>query len=248
MDKESIIFGIRATEEAIHSGREIEKILIYKEGQGEGIASLLELARKFNVPIQKVPKERLNRITRKNHQGVITFISAIQYSSLDNILNEVYGSGRSDPFFLILDQVTDVRNFGALCRSAESAGVSGVVVPNKGGAQITSDAMKTSAGALNHLPVSRTHSLKAAIRFLKESGVRVIGCTEKANKSFYDIDLTGPVALILGSEEKGISPTLLDNCDDVGALPMRGHVGSLNVAVAGSICLYEVVKQREGYK
>ncbi|MDN5200722.1 23S rRNA (guanosine(2251)-2'-O)-methyltransferase RlmB [Fulvivirgaceae bacterium BMA10] len=242
-DKQEIIFGTRAIIEAIRAGKEIEKLLIQKGLKNELISELVSIASSHKIPFTKVPIEKLNRITRKNHQGAICFLSAITYASLDNIINACFEKGKS-PFIILLDRITDVRNLGAIARSAECAGVDALVVPDKGNAQITSDAMKTSAGALNFLPVCREHNLKSTIQYLKDSGVHVLACTEKTDQLIYASDLNQPVAILLGSEENGISPEYLKLASACAKIPLHGNIASLNVSVAAGIAIFETVRQR----
>lgn len=238
-----VIFGTRTVIEAISAGKEVDKVLVQKGDRSELVQELLTLARQHHVPVSLVPVEKLNRVTRKNHQGVIAFLSAVTYASLDNIINECYTQGR-DPFLVLLDQVTDVRNFGAVARTAECLGVDALVVPTKGQARIGGDAMKTSAGALNYLPVCRVGNLRESLVYLRNSGIRIIACTEKADQSLPQTDLRGPVALLLGSEEYGIAAEHLRIADELVKIPMSGHIASLNVSVAAAIGMYEVVRQR----
>jgi 23S rRNA (guanosine2251-2'-O)-methyltransferase len=238
------VFGIRPVIEAIKSGKEIERILMQKEVGGTIVAELIQLAYKHNIPIVKVPVEKLNRITRKVHQGVICFISPVIYASLDNIISEVYRKGET-PFILVLDRVTDVRNFGAIARSAECMGIQAIVIPSRGSAQINSDAVKTSAGALNYIPVCREDNLKTTLKYLKENGLKLIACSEKGEKNIDATDCTGPVALIMGSEEDGISSEYLKLSDEMLKIPITGKIQSLNVSVAAGIMMYEVVRQRK---
>lgn len=229
--------------EAIKAGRQIERILIQKGISNDLIRELLQVIRAKNLSFSYVPQEKLNRLSSKNHQGVICLLSSVEYASLDNIVHAVFSEG-DEPFLVILDQVTDVRNFGAIARTAECAGVHALIIPEKGNAPITSDAMKTSAGALNHLPVCREKDLKKTITYLRESGITVIACTEKATKLIYEVDIKGPVALIMGSEEDGISDALLRSADELVKIPMKGEIGSLNVSVAAGIAIYEVVRKK----
>lgn len=229
--------------EAIKAGRQIERILVQKGISNDLVRELLQLIRAKDLSLSYVPQEKLNRLTTKNHQGVICMLSAVEYASLDNIIHAVYSEGR-EPFLLLLDQITDVRNFGAIARTAECAGIDALVIGEKGNAPITSDAMKTSAGALNHLPVCREKDLKKTITFLRESGIMVVACTEKASKLIYEVEFKGPVALIMGSEEDGISDVLLRSADELVKIPMKGNIGSLNVSVAAGVAIYEVVRQK----
>ena len=206
-------------------------------------SELLSLLKSKGIQYSKVPVEKLNSITRKNHQGIIGFVSPISYGSLDHVISSAYAAGDS-PLILVLDRITDVRNFGAICRSAECAGVHAIVVPSRGSAQINSDAMKTSAGALNYIPVCRENNLETTIRFLQDNGLTVVACTEKTTTPIYDLDLNMPLAIILGSEEDGILPQLIKKADVIGRIPMRGKISSLNVSVAAGILIYEAVRQR----
>ncbi len=239
------IYGTRAVMEAISAGKEIEKIMIQSGLANDLIKELIAMARKGQVPYTFVPAEKLKKFTTKNHQGVVCLLAAVTYASLDNLIDRAYSEGR-EPFLLILDRITDVRNFGAIARTAECAGVDGIVIGDKGNAPITSDAMKTSAGALNHLAVCREKDLKKTMRYLRENGIRVIACTEKTNQSIFNAALTGPIAVIMGSEEDGISDALLRDADELVKIPMKGKIGSLNVSVAAGIAVYEVVRSRAG--
>ncbi len=238
-----MIYGTRAVLEAIHAGKEIEKIMIQSGLSNDLIKELIQTARNRQVPYTFVPAEKLKRLSSKNHQGVICLLSSVSYASLDNIIDTAYREAR-EPFLLILDRVTDVRNFGAIARTAECAGVDAIVIGEKGNAPITSDAMKTSAGALNYLPVVREKELKKTLKYLRENGVRMIACTEKAEKDLYDLEIAGPVALIMGSEEDGISDELLREADDLAKIPLKGKIRSLNVSVAAGIAVYEVLRRR----
>ncbi|WP_017732005.1 23S rRNA (guanosine(2251)-2'-O)-methyltransferase RlmB [Nafulsella turpanensis] len=238
-----MIFGTRAVIEAIRSGKEVESLLIQKDLQNELIQELKATAAEHGVTFVKVPAEKLNRVTRKNHQGVVCFLSPITYASLDNIVNSTFAEGRM-PLLLILDRVTDVRNFGAIARTAECMGVDALVIPSRGNARIGSDAVKTSAGALHYIPVCREANLKDTLRYLKDSGIQLIACTEKAEKESWEASLQGPLALIMGSEEDGISPEYLKLADEQIKIPLRGQIASLNVSVASAMCLYEVDRQR----
>ncbi len=239
-----MIFGLHPVMEALASGRELDKIMIHREAAQNTTAELVALARNLGVEVQRVPLVKLNQITRKNHQGVIAWLSQVSYASLDHVVTEVFASGKM-PLLLLLDHITDVRNMGAIVRTAECAGVQAIVVPSKGSAQINADAMKASAGALMHLPVCREMRFTDAIKYLKDSGLRVIAATEKASQSLYETDLTGPLAIVLGSEEEGISREILTLADELISIPLLGKVGSLNVSVAGGVVLYEALRQRK---
>lgn len=242
-ENKDLIFGTRAIIESIKAGKEIDKLLIQKGLTNDLMNELLQLASSLQIPYSKVPLEKLNNITRKNHQGAICFLSAINYASLDNIITECFSKGKS-PFLILLDRITDVRNFGAVARTAECAGLDAIIIPGKGSAQITSDAMKTSAGALNFIPVCREPNLKDTISYLKNSGIQVIACTEKSPSMIYDIDFKIPTAIILGSEEDGISPEYLKLANDKAKIPLSGNIESLNVSVAAAVVIFEGVRQR----
>lgn len=237
-----VVYGIRAVEEAIKSGRGINKVLVQKGLKGELFKDFWSLMKNHNIVYHGVPVQKLNSITTKNHQGVIAFTSPIEYTSLELLLPSIYEKGEQ-PFLLILDRITDVRNLGAIARSAECHGVHGIVLPSKGSALVGSDAIKTSAGALNKLPVCKENNLKQVIQFLKDSGLSIIGCSEKGGSNVYDVDLTGPTAILMGSEEDGISPAYLKLCDQLVKIPMYGTIPSLNVSVSASILMYEYKRQ-----
>ncbi|MFO7613377.1 MAG: 23S rRNA (guanosine(2251)-2'-O)-methyltransferase RlmB [Bacteroidales bacterium] len=243
MDKSSFIYGLHPVAEAVKSGKEIDRILFRKGLQGSFSAELLDLARKNNIPFQFVPKEKLDRITRKNHQGVIALLSGISYEGLESLVPLLFEQGKI-PFLLILDGITDVRNLGAICRSAECAGVHAIVIPMTGSAQINEEAIRTSAGALLRVPVCREKSLPGAAAYLKDCGIRLVGATERASTLFYDVSSIEPLAIVMGSEEKGISRELAARLDHLVQIPMQGTIASLNVSVAAGILLFEVVRQR----
>ena len=237
------IFGLHAIIEAIEAGKTIDKLLLKKDLSGDLAHTLINLARERDITILRVPIEKLNRITRKNHQGAIAMLAAVTYYKVDQVLPAVFDEGMN-PFFVILDGVTDVRNFGAIARTCDCAGVSAIVIPEKGSVSVNGDAIKTSAGALNYLPVCREHSLKEAITYLRQSGCRIIGTSDKNSVNYTSENYTGPVALVLGSEGKGISPEVVRQCDAFVKIPEFGNINSLNVSVAGGIMMYEVVRQR----
>jgi 23S rRNA (guanosine2251-2'-O)-methyltransferase len=237
------IFGIHPVLEAVKAGREMNRILFRKGIKNPSIAALFALVRQYNIPFQYVPVEKLNRITQANHQGVIAFLSLIEYKNLDEIIQRTYEEGR-DPFVLVLDQITDVRNFGAIARTAECAGVDAIVIPQKGSVGITPDAIKTSAGALNRLAICRVVDLVATTRLIRSSGLIVVAVTERSSELYHTANLLGPVALIMGSEEKGISNTLLQIADKLVSIPMKGKIESLNVSVAAGILCFEILRQR----
>jgi 23S rRNA (guanosine2251-2'-O)-methyltransferase len=244
MEKTDMIYGTRAVKEAILAGKEIEKIMIQGGMNNDLIKDLITTAKSHSVPYTFVPEEKLKRLSSKNHQGVICILSAVSYSSIDNVIDRAYSEGR-EPFLVLLDRVTDVRNFGAVARTAECAGVDAIVIGEKGNAPISSDAMKTSAGALNHIAVCREKDLKKTLKLLRDSGIKVVACTEKAKGTIYDADLTGPIALLMGSEEDGISDTLIREADELAKIPIKGKIESLNVSVAAGIAIYEVVRRKK---
>ncbi|KYG78359.1 MULTISPECIES: 23S rRNA (guanosine(2251)-2'-O)-methyltransferase RlmB [Roseivirga] len=237
------IYGTRAVIESIEAGKEVDKILLQKDLKNELILELMSLAKAHSVPVQKVPVEKLNRLTKKNHQGVVAYLSSVVYASLDNVISEAYSKGET-PLLIILDRVTDVRNIGAIARTAECAGAHAIVVPSRGTAQLGADAMKTSAGALNHIAVCRVENLKTTIKEIQANGISVIACSEKADKLVYEADLTAPTAIMMGSEEDGISPEYMKLADGHVKLPINGQIESLNVSVASGVIIYEVLRQR----
>ena len=242
-EQSDFIYGTRAIIESIESGKEVDKILIQKDLRNELIQELQALAKSHSVPVQKVPVEKLNRVTKKNHQGTIAYMSSVVYASLDNVISEAYGKGKT-PLIIVLDRITDVRNVGAIARTAECAGVHAIVVPSRNTAQLGADAMKTSAGALNYIPVCRVENLKTTLKNIRENGIQVMACSEKAEESVFETDLTAPLAIIMGSEENGISPEYLKFTDGHIKLPIVGKIDSLNVSVATGIITYEVIRQR----
>lgn len=238
------IFGIRAVIEAILAGKDIDKILVRKDLSGELSDELFQMLKgRSDIFVQRVPLERINRITRKNHQGVVAFLSPVGYHKLDHLVPDLFEQGRN-PLLVLLDGITDVRNFGAIARTCECAGVDALVIPERNSVSVNADAVKTSAGALLHLPVARVGSLHQAIRYLKDSGYTIVGSTEKSAKNYTEFDYTVPTAIVMGAEDTGISMENLRLCDHLAAIPMSGKVNSLNVSVAAGIMIYEVVRQR----
>ena len=240
-----MLFGLRPILEALSAGRTLEKIFLLRGTKNSLVADISTAARAAGIPVQLVPGEKLDGLTRKNHQGAVAFVSPIDYAPLDNIVSTLFEEGKV-PFLLLLDRITDVRNFGAIARTAECLGVQAIVVPGRGAAQINGDALKTSAGALNILPVCRENNLQESIRFLQQSGVTIVACTEKADEAVgaVEMDFSGPVAILMGSEEDGISPELLRLADVKLRVPMAGQIQSLNVSVAAGIMMFEVARQR----
>lgn len=243
MEKSDYIFGIRAVIEAIESGKSIDKVLVRRDLGGDLARELAGVLRQYGILSQRVPADRLNRITMKNHQGVIALVSPVTYHRLDNLLPSLYEEGRN-PFIIALDGLTDTRNFGAIGRTADCSGVDGIVIPERNSVSVTPDAVKTSAGGLFYVPVCRERDIVTSVRLLRDSGVKVVGATEKGAVNYTDIDYTGPVAVVMGSEDTGISDDVLRLCDELAAIPMLGNIGSLNVSVAAGVLMYEVVRQR----
>jgi 23S rRNA (guanosine2251-2'-O)-methyltransferase len=240
---EQMIYGIRPVMEALHAGKEIEKIFITRGARGELMQELKQLMRERKILYTEVPVEKLNRFTRKNHQDVVCFISSIVYQSIEDIIPSVFEKGET-PLILILDRITDVRNFGAIARTAACAGVHAIVIPQKGAAQINADAVKTSAGALNSIPVCRESNLRDVIAFLHESGLQIFAATEKSSELHYQVDYSSPCAIIMGSEEDGISTDLLKLANKKIKIPLLGNIDSLNVSVACGVILFEALRQR----
>jgi len=243
MKENEIVFGVRAVIEALQADKEIDKIFVRRDIQSELSKELFAVLKEKGISAQRVPAERLDRITRKNHQGVIAFISAVTYQKIEDIVPFLYEQGKS-PFIVLLDGVTDVRNFGAIARTCECASVDAIVIPSKGSVSVNADAIKTSAGALHTLPVCKEKSINQAIRFLKESGIKVYAATEKADKIYTSIPYEGPVAIVVGAEDTGVSMENIRICDEMIKIPQFGTIGSLNVSVASSILIYEVVRQK----
>ncbi len=246
MEEDNLIFGTRAVIEALNAGKDVEKIILQKGLSNELYNQLRQALKGQTVPIQFVPPEKLRRITDKNHQGVVAYLTEITYYDSTELLAGVFEKGKI-PLVLILDRVTDVRNFGAIARGAECAGVDFIIIPSRGAAQINGDAIKTSAGALHRLKVCREDNLKTTIESLKESGLQIVACHEKTDKLLYDADFTKPTAVIMGSEENGISNEYIKRSDEQVKIPMAGKIASLNVSVATGIVLFEAVKQRGGF-
>jgi 23S rRNA (guanosine2251-2'-O)-methyltransferase len=241
--KVEIIYGTQSVKEALLSKTDIEKILVRKDNENESIKKILHDASIRNIPIQKVPLSKINSVTRKNHQGILAYIAPISYASLDHIIHETFRSGK-DPLFVLLDRITDVRNFGAIARTAEGLGFHGLIIPMRGGALLNREAMKTSAGALAHIPVCRVKNLSGTINYLRNNGIQVIACSDKGKEIIYRKNLKGPVTLVLGSESEGISREVMEACNAVLRIPMLGKIGSYNVSVSMAIAGSEIIRQR----
>lgn len=243
-EKENIVFGVHPVIEAIKSGKEIEKVYIQQDIQGQGITELRNAIKQAKVPVSHVPVFRLNKYTKGNHQGVVAVISPIITQDAEETITKIFDAGKV-PLVLMLDRVTDVRNFGAITRTAECMGVNAIIIPKRESAQINEDAVKTSSGAIYRIPICKVENLTDALFMLKSSGIQVVSCTEKTNKRIGELDLTVPTAIIMGSEENGIANQLLKNSNYSGKIPMAGEIASLNVSVAVGMVLYEVAKQRK---
>ncbi len=242
-DNNQLVFGIRAVIEAITSGKEIETLYLQRGLTGGLFHELKTVLNEYQIAAQYVPVEKLNRLTLKNHQGAVAFISSIVYQKIENIIPDVFERGET-PLVLILDSITDVRNMGAIARTAECAGVHALVVPGKGSAQINADAIKTSAGALYKIPVCRHDNLVHVAKFLQESGLQIVCCTEKTSDDIYKPDYTVPTAIVMGSEDEGIRNELIRTADHLAKIPMQGTIESLNVSVSAGVIIYEAIRQR----
>jgi 23S rRNA (guanosine2251-2'-O)-methyltransferase len=243
----NIIFGSHAVIEAIRSGKEIEKLFLKKNLSGEVLREVMKSCRELDIPYQFVPDEKLNGITRKNHQGIIAYISEIEYQRLEQLIPILYEKGQI-PFILILDHITDVRNFGSIARTAECAGVHAIVIPGKGAAQINADAIKTSSGALHNIAICRVGNIQNAIQFLSESGLKIFAASEKGNEYYNSVNYTDPAAIIMGAEDAGVSAEIIKKSDHCIKIPVFGKIESLNVSVATALILYEVIRQRQKLK
>ena len=244
MKENEMIFGTRAVIEAIQAGKEVDKILMRRDLQNDLSHQLFNIVKETHIPIQRVPMEKLNRLTLKNHQGVIAFISAVTYQKLEDIVPFLYEEGKN-PFIILLDGVTDVRNFGAIARSCECAGVDAIVIPERNSVSVNADAVKTSAGALLSLPVCKERSITEAIKFLRNSGYKVVAATEKASIEYTGTSYKDPIAVVMGGEDMGISMDNLRICDEMVQIPIFGNIASLNVSAAAAVLMYEVVRQRK---
>lgn len=243
IDKSEMIFGVRAVIEAIEAGKEIDKILVKRDLQSDLSKELFEALKGRFIVVQRVPVERINRITRKNHQGVVAFISAVPYQRLSSIVPTLYEDGKT-PLIVVLDGITDVRNFGAIARTCECAGADAIVIPTKGSVSVNADAVKTSAGALLSIPVCRETNLTEAVKYLKQCGFHAVAATEKGDRYYTEADFTLPTCLIMGAEDIGVDAERLAECDELVKIPMYGKIESLNVSVASGVMIYEIIRQR----
>jgi 23S rRNA (guanosine2251-2'-O)-methyltransferase len=245
-ESNQMVFGIRAVIEAIRSGKEIESLYLQRGLSGELLGELKKVLTEYHITAQQVPVEKLNRLTPKNHQGAVAFISPIIYQKVEDIIPQIFEKGEV-PLILVLDGITDVRNMGAIARTAECAGVHAIVIPAKGSAQINPDAIKTSAGALYKIPVCRHDNFVQTVKFLQESGLQLVCCTEKTKDYLYKPDYTLPTAIVMGSEEDGIRNEIIRVSDYLAKIPMFGEIESLNVSVSAGIIIYEAIRQRGGH-
>lgn len=243
MKEKDMIFGIRAVIEAIKSDKEIDKIFIRRDMSNELTRELYASLQGKQVSMVKVPVEKLNKITNKNHQGVIAYITPITYQHIEDIIPTLYEEGKS-PFIVILDGITDVRNYGAIARTCECAGLNAIILPIRNSASTNADAVKTSAGALLKIPVCRESNLTETIKYLKSSGLKIVAASEKGNKLYSQIDYNEPLAILMGAEDYGIAPEHLRLCDEIVSIPIKGTIQSLNVSVAAGILIYEALKSR----
>ncbi|MAZ26380.1 MAG: 23S rRNA (guanosine(2251)-2'-O)-methyltransferase RlmB [Cytophagaceae bacterium] len=241
--KKTQIYGTRAIIEAISAEEDIDKIFIQKDQQNPLTKQLEGMANAQGIQISYVPIQKLNKLTRENHQGAVAQISPIKLQDFETVVNAALEKDKP-ALFLILDQLSDVRNFGAIVRTAECTGVQAIIVPKTGSAPITDDAIKTSAGAIFSMPVCKVDHVKDAIFYLQGSGVQIVAATEKTDDNLYNMDFKKPTALVMGSEDKGVSPGVLKLVDQKAKLPMYGNISSLNVSVACGAFLYEIVRQR----
>jgi len=241
--KKNFIYGIRTIIEAIDSGKMIDKILFKSDLKGQLFNDLMAIVKSRKIPVQFVPFQRINKYTTANHQGALAFLSPIEYTDIEEVTQRIFEQGKM-PLFLILDGITDVRNFGAIARTAECANVDAIIIKTKGSVQVTNDAIKTSAGALLKIPVARVENLFFTAKFLKNSGLQIISASEKGSVYYYENDYKGPTAIVMGAEDKGVSTEMLKISDKVVKIPILGTIESLNVSNAASIMVYEVVKQR----
>lgn len=242
MEKNTEIYGIRAVIEAINSSKDIDKVFIQTGLKGKLIGQLESIIRKNKINFSYVPTQKLDRLSKKNHQGVIARIAPIKFYTIESFSEVIEKS--KNPFILILDQINDVRNFGAIIRTAEISGVDGIIIQNSSSAPVNSDTIKTSAGAIFNIPICKVNHIKDAIYHLQSMNISIISASEKSEKNIYDVDLKGPLAIIMGSEQKGINKSVINLSNESVKLPMYGKIESLNVSVACGIFLYEVVRQR----
>jgi 23S rRNA (guanosine2251-2'-O)-methyltransferase len=243
MEKENLIFGIRAIIEAVQAGKSVDRVFLQSDAQGELMKDLLKVLKRGNINFTYVPVEKLNRLTPNNHQGAVATISPIGFLTIEELVTATLES-QDKPLFLILDQISDARNFGAIIRTAECTGVHGIIIQKSGAAPVNGDTVKTSAGAVFNIPICKVEHIKDAVFYLQGSGIKTVAATEKTEQLIYELNLNEPLAIIMGSEERGINPSVLKLVDEKAKLPMYGTIGSLNVSVACGAFLYEAMRQR----
>ena len=243
MEKENLIFGIRAIIEAVQAGKSVDRVFLQSDAQGELMKDLLKVLKRGDINFTYVPVEKLNRLTHNNHQGAVATISPIGFISIEELVTATLAT-QDKPLFLVLDQISDARNFGAIIRTAECTGVHGIIIQKSGAAPVNGETVKTSAGAVFNNPICKVEHIKDAVFYLQGSGIKTVAATEKTEQSLYELNLNEPLAIIMGSEERGINPSVLKLVDEKAKLPMYGTIGSLNVSVACGAFLYEVVRQR----
>ncbi|HNQ12090.1 MAG TPA: 23S rRNA (guanosine(2251)-2'-O)-methyltransferase RlmB [Bacteroidia bacterium] len=241
--KDDLIYGIHPVSEALQAGKDIDKVFVLGGHSSQNLKQLIQDLKSAKVPVKVVPQEKLNRLTRKNHQGVVAFLSSVEFDRLENVIPFLFENAQV-PLVVLLDQISDVRNTGAIARTAYGCGAQAIVVPSRGGAALGSDAQKTSAGALSYISVCRVEHMIQAVRYLKESGLQIVACSEKSDRWIKKVDFTLPTAILMGSEDEGISKELLAEADHVVSIPIEGKVGSFNVSVASGMILYEASMQR----
>ena len=247
MINESYIYGIHPVMEAIKEHKEIDKVLIQSDLRNPHLTELRKLLKEYKISSQNIPLQRLNHISKKNHQGVMAYLSPVEFQPFEEVLSKAYESGES-PLFLLLDRISDVGNFGAICRTAECTGVHGVIVPVKGSAQVNAESVKRSSGAILKTNLSRERDLAAVAQTLQNSGLQIIACSEKTENYIYDVDFTKPTAIVMGSEEDGINSHIMRLADKVVKIPMQGSIESLNVSVSAGVILYEAIRQKRNAK
>ena len=243
MKKETLLFGIYPVIEALKAKQTIDKAYVQKGLQSPKIDAIVADLEALNTTISYVPLEKMEKLCRSNHQGIILISSPIEFVALETMVEAVLESEKT-PLFLILDQISDVRNFGAILRTAECTGVDGVIIQKKGGAPVSGDTVKTSAGAIFNIPICKVDHIKDAIYYLQGSGITTIAATEKTQDTIYNLELNEPMAIVMGSEGLGVSKSVLSIVDKKASLPLLGAINSLNVSVACGALLYEVVRQR----
>lgn len=243
MKDQTQIFGIRAIIEAIQANQTIDKVFLQKGLHGDLFSELESLVNKKSINKSYVPVEKLNKLSKGNHQGAVAQISPIAFHDMETLVTNVFESGKT-PLFLLLDQLSDVRNFGAIIRTAECTGVDGIIIQKKGGAPVNGDTIKTSAGAVFKVPICKVDHIKDAVFFMQASGIKVISATEKTDNTLYDVSFKEPCAIVMGSEGRGINPSIIKVSDAKAKLPLLGEIESLNVSVACGAFLYEVLRQR----